>query len=166
MRGDELRQAERETVADLSHRVRTSLTALRLNLETLRDPEEARRLVSDVDEVERSVNQVIEHARLPARQSMPPTSSLTNVLRARIEFRSVLATDQGRTLTKVLPAGEVAVPVPGDQLEAVIDALVGNVLADRQYRRGSARPGVQVTGCLPSEARSTLPDRSLDATSL
>jgi signal transduction histidine kinase len=127
-----LLQAERETVADLSHRVRTPLTALRLNVESLNDPEDAERLAADVDEVERSLNHVIEQARALGRQSAragAASGDLTAVTRARLAFWSVLAKDQARTMTQELPAGPVVVAVLVDQLEAVVDALVGNVFA-------------------------------------
>jgi signal transduction histidine kinase len=126
---DELLQAERETVADLSHRVRTPLTVLRLNVETLQDPDEAGRLFADVDEVERAVSQAITDARAPRPPATAVTTSLTAVVRARVAFWSVLARDQGRTLVADVPDAEVAVAVRPDDLEAVIDALVGNVLA-------------------------------------
>src|SRR5947207_2235465 len=55
----ELLEAERELVADLSHRLRTPLTVLRLDAEGLGNPEEARRLADSVDELERAVTGVI-----------------------------------------------------------------------------------------------------------
>ncbi|HEX2809718.1 MAG TPA: HAMP domain-containing sensor histidine kinase [Kineosporiaceae bacterium] len=126
---DTLLQAERETVADLSHRVRTPLTALRLNVESLNDPEDAERLAADLDEVERSLNHVIEQARLPARQPAPSSSDLIAVTRARLDFWSVLANEQARAMTAALPVSPVVVPVPADRLQAAVDALVGNVFA-------------------------------------
>ena len=125
---DELLQAERETLADLSHRVRTPLTALRLNVESLSDVEESERLSLDVDEVERSVNQVIEQARRPVSHS-PAECDLVSATRGRLEFWSVLAREQGRDMTVGLPPHSVVVPLPLDQVEAVLDALVGNVFA-------------------------------------
>jgi signal transduction histidine kinase len=128
-RVDELLQAERETVADLSHRVRTPLTALRLNIESLRDPEDVHRLSPDVDHVEEAVSQVIAHTRTPRGRSASATSSLTGLLRARVTFWSVLAKAQGRTVETDIADQDVVVPVREDELEAVIDALIGNVLA-------------------------------------
>lgn len=126
---DGLLQAERETVADLSHRVRTPLTALRLNLESLDDPEDAERLAADVDAVERSLDHVIEQARMPTRQAVATSSDLRAVTRARLAFWSVLANEQARPVTSTLPDEQVVVPVRADQLEAAVDALVGNVFA-------------------------------------
>ena len=124
-----LLQAERETVADLSHRIRTPLTALRLDVESLTDPADAERLAADVEEVEQSLNQVIDQARSPARQAAPASSDLAAVTRARLAFWTVLAREQARATSMHLPARPVVVPVPADQLEAAVDALVGNVFA-------------------------------------
>src|SRR5699024_1401777 len=54
---------EREEVADLSHRLRTPITALRLDVEALPDGEDKTRLSEDVDAVESMVNDVIATAR-------------------------------------------------------------------------------------------------------
>ncbi len=53
---------ERESVADLSHRLRTPLTALRIDAESLRDS----RLINDVAMMERTVSEIIREARRPA----------------------------------------------------------------------------------------------------
>ena len=59
----ELLAHERETVADLSHRLRTPLTALRIDAESLRDGAEMERLLADVGSVERTVSEIIREAR-------------------------------------------------------------------------------------------------------
>jgi len=51
------------------------------------------------------------------------------VTRARLAFWSVLANEQARPVTTTAPNEPVVVRVPADQLEAAIDALVGNVFA-------------------------------------
>src|SRR5918996_3567796 len=58
---DELRAAERERVADLSHRLRTPLTALRLDAEAAGNPD----LVAGVDRLEAAVSDLIHSARRP-----------------------------------------------------------------------------------------------------
>ncbi|MGN6605733.1 MAG: HAMP domain-containing protein, partial [Jatrophihabitans sp.] len=56
---DQLIADERETVADLSHRLRTPLTALRLDAESLRDPVEAERIGTHAAGLERMLTAVI-----------------------------------------------------------------------------------------------------------
>jgi signal transduction histidine kinase len=99
----ELLRQERETAADLSHRLRTPLTALRLEAEGL-PGEQARRVGARVDAVERAV-------------------------RERVAFWSVLAEDTARAVTADLPAGPLPVAVDAEELAAAVDALLGNVFA-------------------------------------
>ena len=51
----ELLAHERETLADMSHRLRTPLTALRIDAESLRDHAEMMQVTSDVDALTRTV---------------------------------------------------------------------------------------------------------------
>jgi signal transduction histidine kinase len=120
--------AERELVADLSHRLRTPITALRLDVEALADERERARLSDDVDEVVRSLDQLIEDAR----QSDGVTAQdcdLAEVTRRRLAFWSVLLDEQKRTLEVELPNGSCPVAVSADDVEAAIDVLLGNVVA-------------------------------------
>jgi signal transduction histidine kinase len=134
----ELLEAERELVADLSHRLRTPLTVLRLDAEGLADHEEARRLADDVDELERAVTGVIRQARRPVEQDIVAAESdAAKVAEDRLAFWSPLAEDQERPFefARVGPEGEAGplgrtrVTVPADELEAALDALLGNVFA-------------------------------------
>ncbi|MFI7706980.1 ATP-binding protein [Nonomuraea sp. NPDC049480] len=124
---DELLAAERESVADLSHRLRTPLTGLRLDAESLRDPEEASRVQARVDALERAVSTVITEAR--RRTAGRASCDAAAVVRERVRFWSVLAEDQGREVTVSLPDGALPVAVGADELAACVDALLGNVFA-------------------------------------
>ncbi|GAA1648178.1 HAMP domain-containing sensor histidine kinase [Nonomuraea maheshkhaliensis] len=124
---DELLVAERESVADLSHRLRTPLTGLRLDAESLRDPEEAARVQARVDALERAVSSVITEAR--HRSAGRESCDAAAVVRERVRFWSVLAEDQGREVTVALPDGPLPVAVGAEELAAVVDALLGNVFA-------------------------------------
>ncbi|MGH9040130.1 MAG: HAMP domain-containing protein [Acidimicrobiia bacterium] len=123
----ELLAAERELVADLSHRLRTPLTALRLDVEGVGDPEDARRLSEDVDELQRAVDAVIRQARRPVRSDVGPLADPATVARARVEFWAPLAEDQGRRWALEVNAENTVVAVSVEELEAALDALLGNV---------------------------------------
>ncbi|MEV5895201.1 sensor histidine kinase [Nonomuraea fuscirosea] len=124
---DELLVAERESVADLSHRLRTPLTGLRLDAESLRDPEEAARVQARVDALERAVSSVITEAR--HRSAGRESCDAAAVVRERVRFWSVLAEDQGREVMVSLPDGPLPVGVGAEELAASVDALLGNVFA-------------------------------------
>jgi signal transduction histidine kinase len=51
------------------------------------------------------------------------------VVGERVRFWSVLADDQGRTVTVALPEEELTVAVGAEALGACVDALLGNVFA-------------------------------------
>jgi signal transduction histidine kinase len=124
---DDLLAAERESVADLSHRLRTPLTALRLDVESMRDPEEAARVGARVDALERAVSAVITEAR--RRSADRASCDAASVVRERVRFWSVLAEDQGRSVSVELPYSPLLVTVSAAELAACVDALLGNVFA-------------------------------------
>ena len=62
----ELLQAEREAAADLSHRLRTPVTALRLAVDTTADEADRARLREHLDRLEGTVDSVVRQARRPA----------------------------------------------------------------------------------------------------
>jgi signal transduction histidine kinase len=129
IRVGELLVAERESVADLSHRLRTPLTALRLDAGGLRDPDEAARLGADVAALERTVDEVIRTARRAMREGARAECDAAAVVRERAAFWQVLAEDQGRDWSVALPDGPLPVRLAADDLSAALDALLGNVFA-------------------------------------
>ena len=119
---------EREQVADLSHRLRTPLTALRLEVEAMKDAEDPEaRLLLQVQTLEQAVTSLIEDAR--TRTHTPGSCDATEVVTQRIAFWSILASDQGRAMGDELPAGPLPVGVAAAELTACLDALIGNVFA-------------------------------------
>ncbi|MBM2614081.1 HAMP domain-containing protein [Actinoplanes sp. LDG1-06] len=127
----ELLRAEREQVADLSHRLRTPLTALRLEAEGLRDEEESARLSAAADALERAVSGLIQQAR---RRTDPETAEparcdAAEVVADRAAFWAVLAEDTGREMSVDLVGGPQPAAVSADELAAAVDALLGNVFA-------------------------------------
>jgi signal transduction histidine kinase len=143
---DELLVAERESVADLSHRLRTPLTALRLQVETLADPAEAAALTADIDELERQVDDMIQRARRQSgTSSVVDSVDLGSVLTHRAAFWQVLADEQGRPTSISVEPGSHPVALQSADLGALIDVLIENVFAHTPagigYRLGVRRQG-------------------------
>ncbi|MDG6104296.1 HAMP domain-containing histidine kinase [Dactylosporangium aurantiacum] len=122
----DLLRHERERVADLSHRMRTPMTALRLDAESLRDEADAARILAHVAALDRAVTAVIEDTR---RERDLPTCDATAVVAERIRFWKVLAEDQQRRVDTRLPDAPLPVAVSAADLAACVDALLGNVFA-------------------------------------
>jgi signal transduction histidine kinase len=120
---------ERATVADLSHRLRTPLTALRIDVESLTDHAVRTRLVADLDAVDRRVDEVIRDADRPERDGAMVTSNATARVAERVRFWSVLADDERRPFSANLPAVAVPVRLSDADLSACVDVLIGNVFA-------------------------------------
>lgn len=123
----ELLAAERERVADLSHRIRTPLTVLRIDAEALTEPDDAERLSNDVAALERAVNQVIHDARSKGRAER--SCEAGPVVAERVAFWQVLAEEEGRQLRGERPDLPMSVAVPRADLVACVDALLANVFA-------------------------------------
>ena len=126
---DELISQERETVADLSHRLRTPLTALRLEAEALSVPAEAERIGDRVSVLERTLTNVIHAARRPQREGLAPSADATAVVAERVDFWAALAEDQDRDVARELPVDPILVRCAEQDLAAAVDALLGNVFA-------------------------------------
>ncbi|HEY0168023.1 MAG TPA: HAMP domain-containing sensor histidine kinase [Jatrophihabitans sp.] len=128
-RTDELIAEARETAADLSHRLRTPLTALRLDAEALTEPVEAERIGAHVSELERTLTAVIRAARRPQREGRVPRCDATEIVGDRVRFWSALAEDQRRPVALDLPTEPVLVRAAGEDLAAAVDALLENIIA-------------------------------------
>lgn len=144
---DELIAEERETVADLSHRLRTPLTALRLDAEALRDPVEADRVGTHVSSLERTLTAVIHAARRPQREGRMPSCDAAAVVAERVAFWSALTEEQERTATINLADSPLLVRGSAEDLVAAVDALLENVVAHTPEGTGfSVRLGVHAHG--------------------
>ncbi len=125
----ELLVAERGAVADLSHRLRTPVTALRLDAETVADAEVARRLGEHIGVLQRSIDAIVRDARRPVREDLRETCDAAAVVRERVTFWLALAEDQGRPVEVDVPDSPAIVPLAADDLASVVDVLVDNVFA-------------------------------------
>ena len=137
---------EREMVADLSHRLRTPLTALRLNAAGLGEGQAARQTQESVARLEQEVDAIIRAARAGtdrAGSSAPPAPAVCEVAavaRERIAFWSALAEDQDRPWRFFGAAGRAVVAVSAQELGAALDTLLGNI-----FRHTPEGAGFQVT---------------------
>ncbi|MFE2876138.1 HAMP domain-containing protein [Streptomyces roseus] len=143
----ELLAVERELVADLSHRLRTPLTALHLASERMAGTPESARVEAAVGELEAELRAIIAAARTPLAvgpmgQGMLGTEpsaaadpagaagsrcESADVVRRRTAFWSVLAEQQDRSCTVDVTGEPTAVGLSDDDVAAVVDALIGNV---------------------------------------
>ncbi|MFI6446119.1 ATP-binding protein [Kitasatospora sp. NPDC050543] len=122
--------AERELAADLSHRLRTPLTVLRLNAASLGEGDAADATRHAVSQLEREVDQIIRSARGRAPddpQAVTVGCDAAEVIRERVGFWSALAEDEGRRWQLAGAERLALVPVQRGDLAAAVDALLGNV---------------------------------------
>lgn len=126
---------ERERIADLSHRLRTPLTVLRLDADSLTDHGERRLITEGVDGVERAVTQTIKDARRATTEEAP-TCDAVAVVGERVAFWSALAEDQHRRVITELGEGPLEVRTSEADLADLVDALLGNVFAHTQEGAG------------------------------
>ncbi|MER7767457.1 HAMP domain-containing sensor histidine kinase [Kitasatospora sp. NPDC096140] len=144
----QLLESERELVADLSHRLRTPLTALRLTTEQVGTVAGSTRVSEAIDHLESELDSIIVTARMPlsgrplgakdgtgsrARGAGHPGRRSAELCRVselaahRVGFWSVLAEQEGRWCTFEATDEPTPVLLPDDHLAAMVDALVGNV---------------------------------------
>jgi signal transduction histidine kinase len=126
---NDLLNAERETAADLSHRLRTPLTALRLDVEQLANRTTAQRLSADVKAVELAVTDVINRLRDQSKDGVGSRTDMVATVRERIEFWQQLAEEQQRPFAVDISVRRAAVALRPDEVAATVDVLLGNVFA-------------------------------------
>ncbi len=122
--------SERDAVADLSHRLRTPVTALRLDTELIQEPEVAERLRGHITQLERTVDAIVHDARRPTRSDAAGSCDAAKVVRERVAFWSALAEEQERPLRTAVPEDrQLMARVNASDLADVVDVLLDNVFA-------------------------------------
>ncbi|GAB3985589.1 HAMP domain-containing sensor histidine kinase [Actinoallomurus acanthiterrae] len=152
--------AERQFAADLSHRLRTPLTALRLNIDRLGQGPEMGKARLAMTRMEQEIDIVIKTAQRPGGEHATTTCDATEVVRDRVAFWSVLAEDQGRRWRLTGLDRPVPVPVGRGELAAALDAVLGNLFHHTPegtefavtMRTGPDRVGVLVSDAGPGIA--------------
>jgi signal transduction histidine kinase len=158
---DDLRRLldrERELAADLSHRLRTPLTGLRLDVEAMPPGPIAERMRQACDLLDEELEAIITGARLGSIEKRGSQQcDLVEVLADRLAFWSVLAEDQERPWEVVGGNEPVFVPMPASEVILVVDALLGNVFSHTPD--GTAfRVSVSASGLLVDDAGPGIPD--------
>lgn len=137
------RTDERELVADLSHRLRTPLTVLRLDADALDSDDTSvgsfseaeldrrrtiRRIRQAIVTLEGEIDVLINTTRKTVVQETEPgMCDVSEVVRDRMVFWAALAGDQNRPHRISGAQLRIPVPVPRAELAAALDAVLGNV---------------------------------------
>lgn len=164
---NELLAAERETVADLSHRLRTPLTALRLDADAVASPADRQRLRADVDALEVTVTELIREAREPSQQPPAEPLDLVPIVRERAAYWGALADDQDRRWTLSITPEALPVRLRQREAEALLDVLLDNIFSHTP--EGTAYAVFLEDGCLvvedegPGFANATAAERGHSA---
>jgi signal transduction histidine kinase len=125
----EMLSQERALSADLSHRLRTPVTALRLDAESLADPDDRARMTRHVETLTTAVDAAVNAARHPGSAGARATCDAASVVRDRAEFWSLLAEETGRAFAVCTPPEPTPVLLTEELLGAALDALLDNVFS-------------------------------------
>ncbi|MGW6445810.1 ATP-binding protein [Lentzea sp. NPDC055074] len=124
-RTSQLLAKEREMIADVSHRLRTPLAALRLDADAVGPGPVADRIRSAVSTLGHDVDRIIQSLH-PTEGEPAGTCDVASVVETRMVFWAAHAADQGRECE--IDVGEPCwVPLSPDALGAVVDTLLENV---------------------------------------
>lgn len=120
---------EHKLIADVSHRLRTPLTALLLDADAVGPGPVAERIRSAVVTLEHDVDDIIRAAGQAVEPIQPAstTCDLSEVVRRRMRFWLLLATNQGRHCEISCLDEPTPVALAEDAVAAVVDTLVGNI---------------------------------------
>ena len=142
-------QRTQRVAADASHHLRTPLTGVRLRLEAIEDitddeqvRSEAQAATSEVDRLNRRIEQVLALARSDAGIEPFASQDASVILADRLAAASGMFAERGVELTDVLDP-HVSVAAPTGVLARVIDELLGNAL---QYAKARVHVELRRSG--------------------
>ena len=135
-----LLRRQQQVAADASHHLRTPLTGVRLRLEAIEDTStdeairrDAAAAISEVDRLNRRIDQILALARSDAGQGAEPVDA-GSVAVDRVAHAEAAAAARGVTLS-VSVADDVPLALaPRGAIDRVVDELLGNALAYAQSR--------------------------------
>lgn len=137
-RTTELLTTERAAVGDLAHRLRTPVTALRLDSEAVTDPVLAERLQEHIAALQRTIDSIVREARRPVRSDLAARCDAAAVVRERVDYWQALAEEQRRPLDVRIDPGPLPVGLDTGDLTDLVDILVDNVFAHTPEGTGFA----------------------------
>ncbi|MEU6643973.1 HAMP domain-containing sensor histidine kinase [Saccharomonospora sp. NPDC046836] len=122
-----LRTDERKLMADLSHRLRTPLTALSLDAEAVGDGPVGARIRRSIDALEAAIDEVISGSDREPRKVRESSCDLGTVVADRMTFWAALAEAQGRHQRVDTARCPTPVKLTRDAVESMLDTLLVNV---------------------------------------
>ena len=126
---EELLGTERSALADLQHQLRTPVTALRAELDTVSDRQGLQRIEVGLEELTKTLDRIIREAATPTRRGIGISTDLGAIVRARTSFWRVLAEDEHRHFRSELPDESMPVAMVESDLTAIVDVLFDNVFS-------------------------------------
>jgi signal transduction histidine kinase len=125
-----LLDGHRAVIADVSHQLRTPMSALRLRLELLPDQEPPDRAelsgaLDEVNRLSRLIDGLLAVARADTIRQAPTPIEVRSVVSERVTAWSPLAAERGVNLDLIPGPPVLAWAVP-DHLEQILDNLLGN----------------------------------------
>lgn len=135
---EELLGTERAALADLQHQLRTPVTALRAELDTVDDRQGRQRIEVGLEELTTTLDRIIREAASPTRRGIGILTDAAAVVRGRTNFWRVLAEDEGRPFSVFIPDQAVSVAMVESDLTAIVDVLIDNVFSHTREGSGLA----------------------------
>ena len=126
-RVQELLADERVAAAELAHQLRTPLTVLAADIDSVTDPEVRSRLQDDALALQRQTDEIIATARRTTREGLRAECDAAVVVAERASFWQLLAEDQQRPSEVAIEEGPLPVRLTAEDLGTVLDILLQNV---------------------------------------